>query len=598
MSGIFGLYEHQPIDYEALASHLVPDARPDWPVKRHTLTRTGKFVLGHSDLGIFDLPTSHTTATAEAVCVCSGYCVDESTSTLGWSDAKTDVLRDLLDRDDLDGLAGLNGSYRSAVVSVDGQTLTLINDRFGLIPLFVYECAPVFAFASDLGQLQALVRAASHDPVFRFALNRDALVEWFEIGLVMGSGTLARHVTVLPSGSILRWDGERSTVTRYWRPRFCEQTAPFDVTERGEALDAALRRSLSRRVPTGRRCSISLSGGLDSRLLIGAAVRERLDVSAVTFGPDRSDDHLIASQVADCLGVAHHRFVDLPGAAAACFDLGVSRTAGMANVLDLWGLQHGPGIHATTDLLVNGIGGNEFLGFLAFDLVRYSRPRKTGYLTQWLIEKLNPGWSGADLTQMRRSLAPDAAPLAERIGAFWNACPAQTPLARVYHFYFEEKSRKSNALGVATDDLFAEPVAPFLDYDVADIALRIPPRQRMLAHFYRAFFTAHYPALAAIPYSRTGLSASASTARIIARKFTRRLSAGRSASPWTQWLPQHLIADLKKLLAQENELANLIPYSVLHRRIHAALAGDPSATMAVGQLLTLESFLRRFKPSL
>jgi len=273
----------------------------------------------------------------------------------------------------------------------------------------------------------------------------------------------------------------------------------------------------------------------------------------------------------------------------------------MANVLDLWGLQHGSRLHATTDILMNGIGGNELLGFLAFDLLRLRIPRGTDYLTRWLLKKLNPGWTAADMASIRRSLAPDAPSAAETISVFWTDCPARSPIARVYQFYFEEKSHKSNALGVATDDLFVEPVAPFLDYDVADIALQIPPHQRLLARFYRKYFCARYPDLAAIPYSRTGLPVGTSAARVLAGKLVRRVSGKRSASQsaWTTWLRHDLAALVRgRLLDQNTPVVDVLPEDIMRNRITAFMDGDASATMALGQLLSLESFLRQFKPFL
>lgn len=532
--------------------------------------------------------------------VSSGYCADDSGGGPGWSEDNLHTLQVFLDRDDRDGLARLNGTFQCAYLNADGHVLKLVNDRFGLMPLFIYERAPLLAFAPDLTLLLTLVRIFFPENKFNPALDREALAEWFEIGLVMGTRTLLCDLTVMPPGSVLTWDGERVSSMRYWCPRFCEENTPFGTGERGEALDAALRRSLRRRIPAAGRTSVSLSGGLDSRLLTGASVREGSPVSALTFGPEHSDDHAIASAVSEYLGIPHHRFFDQPGNAAESFDRGIRRTAGMANVLDLWGLQHGESIHETADILLNGIGGNELLGFLAFDLLRFKIPRSDARLTRWLLRKLNPGWSETDLSFIRRTIAPNESRVSERIGFFWKNCPAVSPMARVYHFYLEEKSRKSNALGVATDDLFTEPVAPFLDNDVVDLALQIPPRQRFLARFYREFFRTSYPELAAIPYNRTGLPVSAPTGRILMNKLMRRVGAGNAmtASPWTEWLRRDLSECVRdRLLDQSSAICAVLPREFIHGRVNDFLTGQPApATMAIGQLLSLESFLRQFQP--
>ncbi len=601
MSGIFGLYHSQTgIEITVLDRCLASLKPGSESLNQLEYVKTPRLILGRTHLRVFSQPPMAASPVAPPVLVSSGYCAGESGHGLGWSEENLRTLQRLLDRDDRDGLARLNGTFQCAYLSADGRTLKLVNDRFGLMPLFIFEHAPLFAFAPDLTLLLTLIRAFIPDGKFDLALDRAALAEWFEIGLVMGNRTLLRDVTMMPPASVRTWVGQRSVIGRYWRPRFCEENHPFDTTERGEAFDTALRWSLKRRMPPAKRTSISLSGGLDSRLLIGASVREGLPVSVLTFGPEHSSDHAIASAVSEFLDIPHHRFFDQPDNSAAFFDLGIRRTSGMANVLDLWGLQHGPAIHETADILLNGIGGNELLGFLAFDLLRFKIPRSTAYLTHWLLRKLNPGWSASDRALIRRTLAPNETPVSERIDSFWSDCPAHSPMARVYHFYLEEKSRKSNALGVATDDLFVEPVAPFLDNDVVDIALQMPPRQRLLARFYREFFRTHYPELAAIPYSRTGLPVSTSEGRLFVNKLARRLSGGKDDSPsaWTRWLRRDLAAMVhEKLLDQSISTVNVLPTEIARGRVDALMAGAASATMPIGQLLSLESFLRQFKPS-
>jgi len=131
--------------------------------------------------------------------------------------------------------------------------------------------------------------------------------------------------------------------------------------------------------------------------------------------------------------------------------------------------------------------------------------------------------------------------------------------------------------------------------------LQIPPRQRMLARFYRRFFRTHYPELAAIPYSRTGLPVNTSIGRIFASKLAHRLTGqpGQAQKPWTEWLRHDLGAMLQsRLLDKGSIITDVIPTTITQARVNALKDGDASATMAVGQLLSLESFLRQFKPSL
>ena len=602
MSGIFGFYNSQFAGNHDLLDQQIAAHRLQSSAKQQVACVHFEFgILGRSDLGVFERPPLVAPSGDAPVMVSAGYSVADGQNGLGWDRSNLDAIGTTLEGEHYDSLAAVNGTFQIAHLTADGQTLRLVTDRFGLVPLFVYEHAPLLAFAPDLPLLLTLIRGSSPGSNFTPILDRAALAEWFEIGMVMGRRTLLRDIDVMPAGSVLTWDGAHSRVRRYWRPRFSEDDGAFDLGKTSDALEAALRQSLRRRFPPNKRVCVSLSGGLDSRLLLGAARREGLSVSALTFGPEDSSDHTIAAAVAGHLGVTHLQYFDHPENSAATFDLGIRRTAGMSNVLDFWGLQHGPVIGAETDILINGIGGNELLGFLGFDLVRFQVPRNRDFLTRWLLRKLNPGWSAADLVSIRNALAPDEETTGVRIAEFWTNCPATSNLCRIYHFYLEEKSHRSNALGVATDDLFAEPVAPFLDNDVADLALQIPPGRRLLARFYREFMQTRFPALARITYSRTGLPANASTLKIATTKGRHMLvpSAADPSRPWDRWLHRELreyVCD--RLLPSGSGLSEVFPDEFIRDRVSAFLSGSRVKTSCIGQLLSLASFLNQFKPSI
>jgi hypothetical protein len=105
-----------------------------------------------------------------------------------------------------------------------------------------------------------------------------------------------------------------------------------------------------------------------------------------------------------------------------------------------------------------------------------------------------------------------------------------------------------------------------------------------------------------MPYSRTGLPVNASPATILAGKLIRRLSPGQHTleSPWAQWLRRDLNTLIReRLLHQHSPILDILPREVVHRGVNAFMTGEPMpATLAIGQLLSLESFLRQFKPSL
>jgi asparagine synthase (glutamine-hydrolysing) len=597
MSGVFGVCNAKSEnDFRTMEGRL-----RDFESHEHTrlqmeFASRGACLLGRRHLGVFSQPDLPAARGDSPLLVTTGYCLSDDTAALGWSPKQRDAVLDLLDAGRYEGLAALNGSFQCACLDRQGRVLRLFNDRFGLTPLFLYCRPPCLAFASEPDLLLLLMAAGGHET---FALDRAALNEWLEIGFLMGKRMLLKDVTILPAASVLTWDGQRLDIKRYWQPQYAEGEHRFDRVEMIAAIDTAIRRSVKRRVSGTHRAAISLSGGLDSRLLLAAAVGENLPVSAVTYGPENSPDHAIAAETVSLFDVEHSAYYDNPAAAVQSFEAVIRRTAGMTNILNSWGMQHGPAIGAQADLLINGIGGNELLGFLAFDLLRFLVPRSTSYLSRWLAAKLNPGWSTDDLELTRKELMSDSSTITNSISDYWHYCPASTSISRVYNFFLSERNQRANALGVALDDPYVEPIAPFLDNEVVDLALKVPPNERLLARFYRQLLRTHYPEAAGLRYSRTGLPASASTPRLFGVKLKQALTrhSHDPAHPWDHWLRNDLRDYVREmLLTPGTRSAGVLPPEIVRRKTNAFLNGEPVPAMVIGQLLSLEIFLRTFRP--
>jgi asparagine synthase (glutamine-hydrolysing) len=180
----------------------------------------------------------------------------------------TEVLLKLLARDGLRSLAGVTGMFAFAFYRPATGELILGRDAFGVKPLLVArdEARGETLFASEVAGIAALGHPLRLDP--------EALSERLAFNFPLGDRTLVRGVrSVLPGRCLaLRGDGTgRETifsrvVTREEPGRPDEEWAE----ELRAGIVQAVRLSLRSDVPVG----ITLSGGLDSGLVGGAAVRE------------------------------------------------------------------------------------------------------------------------------------------------------------------------------------------------------------------------------------------------------------------------------------------------------------------------------------
>ena len=77
--------------------------------------------------------------------------------------------------------------------------LTLINDRYGLRPVYWVRLPQGFAYA---GKVKALLSI----PDVGKKIDQRATEEWFSIGYLLGERTWIEDIQLLPAGTVLRVD--------------------------------------------------------------------------------------------------------------------------------------------------------------------------------------------------------------------------------------------------------------------------------------------------------------------------------------------------------------------------------------------------------
>ncbi len=88
------------------------------------------------------------------------------------------------------------GMFAMAVWDTQTRSLTLIRDRLGIKPLFIYSHGGLISFGSELKALQA-------GPAFDRALDRQSLTQYLRYLYVEAPRSIFRHVTKLRPGHML-----------------------------------------------------------------------------------------------------------------------------------------------------------------------------------------------------------------------------------------------------------------------------------------------------------------------------------------------------------------------------------------------------------
>ena len=187
---------------------------------------------------------------------------------------------------------GLNGRFHGLAADRSRGTAMLFNDRYGLQRLYYYEAKDVFYFAAEA---KAILK------VRRELCSADArgLGEFVVCGCVLENRTLFRDIHVLPPGSAWVFEGGAlKKKAAYFEPKEWEQQERLEPEPYYVALRDAFVRNLPRYFNGQEQVGVSLTGGLDTRIIMAWQKPAPGAVPCYTFGSMYRDnqDVILAAQ--------------------------------------------------------------------------------------------------------------------------------------------------------------------------------------------------------------------------------------------------------------------------------------------------------------
>jgi asparagine synthase (glutamine-hydrolysing) len=196
----------------------------------------------------------------------------------------------------------LAGQYAGVLIDERRESGILFNDRIGMERLFVYEDDRTFCFASEAKAILAAIPRAR-------AFDLQGVAEFMTCGSTIGEASLYRGIRVLPAASAVVF-GRRLPVTpktyfsrAEWQGLDAMPQPDF-VAALQEALTAAVRRDTT--APPA--AALSLTGGLDSRMILASIDAPAGALPGYTFGSMYRDtyDVKIGRRVAAACRQPHH----------------------------------------------------------------------------------------------------------------------------------------------------------------------------------------------------------------------------------------------------------------------------------------------------
>jgi asparagine synthase (glutamine-hydrolysing) len=195
----------------------------------------------------------------------------------------------------------LNGRFHGLLTDRARGTALLFNDRYGMHRVYYHESTDAFYFAAEAKAILAV------RPELR-RIDPRGLGELVACGCVLENRTLFKGIRVLPPGSA--WTFREGTIGRkseYFQPPEWENQATLGPEGYYRELRDVFSRNLSRYFNGGEQVGMSLTGGLDSRMIMAWHHSAPGSLPCYTFGGPYRDCHdvAVARKIANACSQPH-----------------------------------------------------------------------------------------------------------------------------------------------------------------------------------------------------------------------------------------------------------------------------------------------------
>jgi asparagine synthase (glutamine-hydrolysing) len=172
----------------------------------------------------------------------------------------------------------LNGRFHGLVADRTRGSVLLFNDRYGLQRLYYCEAQDCIYFASEA---KAILKVRPEVRV----IDHRGLAEFITCGCVLENRSLFSGIQVLPPGAAWTFrNGALASRSTYFNPQEWEQQESLEPEEYYRQLRDVFVRNLPRYFNGKERPGVSLTGGLDTRIIMAWHHAEPNSLPCYTFG--------------------------------------------------------------------------------------------------------------------------------------------------------------------------------------------------------------------------------------------------------------------------------------------------------------------------
>jgi asparagine synthase (glutamine-hydrolysing) len=195
----------------------------------------------------------------------------------------------------------LNGVFSGMVMDLRERKAVLFNDRYGLKRTYHHQNDDGFYFASEAKSLLKVL------PQLR-RLDLQGLGEFFSCGCVLQNRTMFSGVSILPGAACWTFSADGGfRKESYFEPEVWGKQSPLSSPEYAARLSETFRSVLPPYLNGTQRVGMSMTGGIDSRLILAWEKGSANRLPCYTFGGPYREcaDVRIARKLAKVCGLSH-----------------------------------------------------------------------------------------------------------------------------------------------------------------------------------------------------------------------------------------------------------------------------------------------------
>ena len=502
MSGIFGVVDSKrQSNIHGLTKKMSEAmAHREWFVSESFVDNEHNLSMGRIGIGVFNkAPQPVWNAAGTVALVMAGELYNRDPENASESDEQFALA--LYERQGDQFVCQLNGAFLIGIYDKRSNRLLIVNDRFGLYPLFYTNHAGRLTFAPEM-------KAILCDDDFPRKIDLTGLAQYVRFQHLLGERTFFEDIHLLSGASVLSYDISTGScsIKSYWSYDEIPYRPKVQFEELVEETGRLFRRAIKRLSDDSHRLGVYLSGGLDSRAILGMI--DRRPVASLTYGTRDCRDVYYAEQIAKVMGSDHH-WVDLPnGKWVETFaDFHIDVTEGYHSWIHAHGISTLSQARQMMDVNLTGWGGGMLKGPprnlppLQIHIVDNMA------LTARIFYEFNQRYTWPSLTEAEeRLLYPDSF-RKQMDGLAFDSFRAEiSPYlnyrtdVRGEYFYIDNHDRRLTQNFVTFTRSHVEVRMPFYDYELFDFIHSVPAQLRANQKLYRHMIQRELPELAYIPY--------------------------------------------------------------------------------------------------